>query len=69
MHAQRLGPCVGFIYTRLKAKFDSILNGLGSSGLYGEHRSGRQCVEDLDTARLVGRSRPGSDPRQAPQLR
>src|SRR6266404_386469 len=65
---QRLGPCVGFIYTPARANFESTLSGLGPSGLYGEHRSGRQCVDDLDTARLVGRSKPGSDPRQAPQL-
>jgi hypothetical protein len=67
--SHRFGPCVGFIYTPGKAKFDSTLNGLGPSGLYGERLFDRECVDDFDTARVVGGPNPGSDPRRAQQLR
>src|SRR6266404_4605063 len=53
----------------VKAKFASILNGLGPPALSGEHRSTLNVSMILTPpARLTG-SRPGSDPRQPPQLR
>lgn len=46
---------VGFVYTAVKAKFTSTLNGLDASGLYGANGSGRKRVDDLDTSCLSDR--------------
>jgi len=50
---------VEFIYTPVKTKFDRAFNGLSPPRLYGEHRTKRKRVDDLDTTRLVDRFQTG----------